>query len=143
MSVNKHTALKEWAQAFTTDILGFESVEMYPGMKSIVPNYGDYLIKQDICGNKYKEYTFAFVGVESLSTGTDDLNELNMQIFDDFNTWIEAQEIAKNYPNFGDNVTDYRLVPLQNMANQAFYDESTKCAKYMLMVRLEYVEKGV
>lgn len=143
MSVNKHTVLRTWVQPFVINAyLNFESVDMMPSARSLVPNYGDFQIKKDICGNKYKEYTFAFVGVQSFDTGTSSVNEDNMKMFDDFNDWIETQETQKNYPNFGENVTNYKLIPLQNMANLSFYDEETQTAKYMLMVRVEYMEKG-
>ena len=106
MSVNKHKVLREWVQTFVTnEYLRFENVEMFPNARALVPNYGDFQIKQDICGNKYKEYTFAFVGVQSFDTGTSSINEDNMKMFDDFNDWIEEQETQKNYPNFGANVS--------------------------------------
>ena len=139
--MNKHTILKEWVNQFLVDKnLSFETVEMNLGARALVPNYGDFLVKQDVLGNKYKEYTFAFVGCELIDYGTSDVNENNMNLFDEFNEWIEEQERNKNYPDFG--AIDYKLEPLQNMANIAQYDEASQLAKYMLLCKITYTEKG-
>ena len=60
--MNKHTILKEWVSQFLTDRnLSFETLEMNLGARALVPNYGEYLVKQDVLGNRYKEYTFALI----------------------------------------------------------------------------------
>lgn len=139
--MNKHTILKEWVNQFLEEKnLSFETIEMNLGARALVPNYGDYVVKTDVLGNKYKEYTFAFVGCELIDYGTSDVNENNMNLFDEFNEWIEEQERNKNYPDFG--ATEYKLEPLQNMANIAQYDESSQLAKYMLLCKISYTEKG-
>ena len=139
--MNKHTILKEWVNQFLVDKnLSFETIEMNLGARALVPNYGDFLVKQDVLGNKYKEYTFAFVGCELIDYGTSATNENNMNLFDEFNEWIEEQERNKNYPDFG--ATEYKLEPLQNMANIAQYDEASQLAKYMLLCKISYTEKG-
>lgn len=140
MSVNKHKALQEWVQQFLdNENLYFESADDYPGTRKIVPNYGDYINSQDVLGNKYKSYTFVFIGYENIDTGTSDVNTNNMKLFDDFNEWVELQKENKNFPDFGENCSEYEIVPLQNMANlSALYENGL--AKYMLAVRINYVE---
>lgn len=143
MVVNKHLALQEWVQDFLIDgrYLYFENIDMYPNMRTIVPNYGDYKIRTDITGNIYKRYTFAFVGVEDFSQDTTEQNIANMQLFDDFNDWIVRQQKEGNFPDFGKNTFDYKLTPLQNMANLSTLSSDGLLAKYMLMVQIDYTER--
>jgi hypothetical protein len=138
---NKHEALQTWVQTFLVDNhLYFERADAYPNIRLIVPNYGDYLVSTDICGFKYKSYTFVFVGFETVDTGTSDINTRNMELFDNFNAWLEQQKEARNFPNFGENCDDYEIVPLQNMANLAEVTEQG-LAKYMLSARIDYKEE--
>lgn len=139
--INKHKALQSWVQQFLEDnYLYFESADAYPGVRTIVPNYGDYVNKTDICGAKYKSYSFIFIGYEALDYGTSDVNATNMQVMDSFNEWLETQKLNNNYPDFGDNCSEYEIVPLHNMANLALVsDDGT--AKYMLGVRIDYKEE--
>lgn len=141
MTVNKHKIMQEYVQQFLTDnYLYYHSADVYPNARMIVPQYGEFTLKTDIVGNKYKRYTFAFVGYEQLDNGTSDVNADTMNKFDLFNEWVLEQEKDKNYPDFGENVTDYEIKPLQNMANLALVDEQG-IAKYMLAIQLNYVEK--
>ena len=64
----------------------------YKGARSLVPDYGDFIIKKDICGNKTKWYTFGFIAIESLDTYDTDVNNSNIrQAIDEFNDWLVTQ----------------------------------------------------
>lgn len=142
MSVNKHLALQEYIQAFVEDNhLNFEAITMIPNYRAIVPTYGEYVIKEDILGAKYKQYDFMFIAIENFDLGTGNKNTSNMNLIDSFIEWIETQEANKNYPDFGANTSEYTIMPLQNMANLALVDESTGTAKYMLGCRINYKEE--
>lgn len=143
--MNRHQILYEWASGFFTDnkILQFDTLESYPGARSLVPDYGDFTLAADILGNEKKAYDFAFVGTEPLSFTTDDQNQTNLNLFDEFSQWVIEQDKNKNYPDFGENITDYKLIPLQNTANRAYFDETSGLAKYILGFRLEYTQKNI
>lgn len=137
---NKHQVLREWVEDFLEgNYLYFESADSYPGVRMIVPTYGDYINKQDILGYKYRSYTFVFIGYEQIDPGTSDVNTTNMQLMDDFIDWLEEQKENGNYPDFGDNCDEYEIEPLQNMANLATVTEDG-LAKYMLGVKINYRE---
>ena len=143
MSVNKHIVTKEWVEQF---LLGnkmyFDNIEAYQGARSIIPDYGDFVISTDIVGNKRKWYSFGFVATEPLDTTDNDINNAtSRQLVDDFNDWLVEQETNKNYPDFGDKVTKYKIVPLYNTANMAQVFAENGMAKYILMARIEYTEK--
>jgi len=139
--MSKHKAMQEWVQGFLDDnYLYFESTEAYPNVRMLVPNYGDYLRGTDILGNKYKSYSFVFVGYEKVDLGTSDVNARNMELFDKFNEWLEEQKINQNFPDFGDKCSEYDIIILQNMANLATITNDN-LAKYMLGARIDYKEE--
>lgn len=141
MSSSKHIAMKNWVQSFLDDnYLYFESTEAYPNVRTLVPNYGDYVRSTDILGNKYKSYSFVFVGYETIDLGTSDTNATNMEIFDSFNKWLEEQQESENFPDFGEKCSEYEIVILQNMANLASIQDDN-LAKYMLGARIDYKEE--
>lgn len=140
-NLSKHQAMENWVQSFLANkYLYFESATNFAGIRKIITNYGDYVRRTDVLGNKYKSYSFAFVGYEQLSDGTDGTNIDNMENFDAFLDWLEEQKELKNYPHFGSNCSEYDIIPLQNMANLAMVDE-TGLAKYMFAVRIDYKEE--
>ena len=143
--MNRHQILYEWASGFFTGnkILQFDALESYPGARSLVPDYGDFTLAADILGNEKKAYNFVFVGTEPLSFTTDDQNQTNLNLFDEFTQWVIEQDKNKNYPDFGANITDYKLIPLQNTANRTYFDETSGLAKYILGFRLEYTLKNI
>lgn len=138
---SKHRALQEWVSDFLeNNYLYFESADAYPNVRIVVPNFGDYLIRTDIIGNKYKSYSFVFIAYEQIDTGTSDVNIRNMELMDEFTEWLEEQIEFQNFPDFGPKCSDYEIVPLQNMANLAMIFEDG-LAKYMLGVRIDYKEE--
>ena len=139
--ISKHKAMQDWVQSFLEDnYLYFESTSAYPGVRTLVPNFGDYVRSTDILGNKYKSYTFVFIGYEQIDIGTSDVNVNNMEIMDEFNNWLETQSRLENYPDFGIKCSEYEIIPLQNMANVATIEEDG-LAKYMLAARIDYKEE--
>lgn len=138
---SKHRALQDWVADFLeNNYLYFESADAYPNVRIVVPDVGDYVVRTDILGNKYKSYSFVFVGYEQIDTGTSDINVLNLEVMDEFNDWIVEQQEYKNFPDFGPKCSEYELTPLQNMANLAMLSEDG-LAKYMLGVRIDYKEE--
>lgn len=140
--VNKHKVLQNWVQQFLDgNYLYFESASAYPDVRAIVPNYGDYTMKTDIVGNKYKTYTFLFIAYEQLDIGgTSDVNTDNMALVEEFNYWLEEQEANHNYPDFGPKCKEYSIEILQNMPNLATVEEDG-LAKYVLGATINYLEE--
>lgn len=143
MSTNRHAAVKTWVEQFLSgNKMSFENIEGIQGFRSIVPDYGDFIISQDILGRKKKQYTFGFIAVEPLDRIDNDTNNTTTrQLVDDFNDWLVLQEKNKNFPNFGTNVIEYKVVPLQDTANMAQVFEDIGLVKYILTARIEYTEK--
>jgi hypothetical protein len=141
MIVNKHKIIQDWVQTFLEDEhLYFESADAYPGIRTITPQYGEYVTRTDICGFKYKSYSFIFIGYEQIDTGTSDVNTTNMYIMDKFTEWLETQKETENFPDFGQNCSEYDIIPIQDIANLATIQDDG-LAKYMLGVRIDYKEE--
>lgn len=139
--MSKHKNMQTWIETFLDgNHLYFESVNAYPNIRTMIPEYGEFNIRTDVTGNKKKGYTFAFVGYEQIDTGTSDINTDNMDKFELFSEWLETQQDNKNFPNLGTDTYKYEIIPLQNMANLSGIDENG-LAKYMFGVRIEYWEK--
>lgn len=139
--MSKHKALQEWVQSFLNDnYLYFQKADAYPDTRLLVPNVGDYITKTDICGFKYKTYTFVFIGYAPTDTGTSDTNMLNMEIFDNFNDWLVEQQELQNFPQFGESCSEYEIMPLQNMANLTQITDDG-LAQYMLAAQINYKEE--
>lgn len=139
--MSKHKVIQDWVQEFLDDnYLYFESADAYPNIRTIVPQYGEYVNYVDICGFKYKSYTFIFIGFEQIDNGTSDVNVTNMEVMDAFTKWLEEQKEKGNFPDFGPKCSEYDIIPLQNMANLATIQDDG-LAKYMLGVRIDYKEE--
>lgn len=143
MSVNKHQAMKTWVEQFLNgEKMFFENIEAEIGARTLIPDYGDFVVKTDILGNSTKYYTFGFIAIEPLDPHDIETNNVNTrQLVDSFNDWLILQKKNGNYPDFGENASRYKIVPLQNTANMASTFPELQLAKYILMARIEYVEK--
>lgn len=141
MSANKNRIMQDYVQTFLKDrYLTFQSVDMSPGARSLAPISGDTVIEKDVTGVSTKQYLFSFIGVETLDPGTNKNNADNQDLFEKFNDWIVEQENNKNYPDFGEKATNYKLEPLNNTADLAYIDENNN-AKFILTVKLTYEEE--
>lgn len=90
-------------------------------------------------GKRDVSFTFALVASLPLSEYKDSTNADAMAMFEEFKDWIEAQEMAGNYPIFeGCNV--YEIVPAQNFADFVGVNDDTKYAEYRFAVTVNYIE---
>ena len=139
--MNKHEALKTWVQSFLgATQLSFENIDLYPGARALVPQYGEYVVRTDICGFQYKSYTFGFIAIETLDTQDTTTNNTDtMDKVEQFNVWLKEQDKLRNFPNLGENTSRYKINPLYNMPDPVRTQEGQ--AKYVLMARIDYVEK--
>lgn len=98
--------------------------------------------RRDIVGNKLGQYDFAIVMTRNVSNSTDDTNVQNMDFIESWGAWLEEQNYNQILPDFGENCEVERIQPLSNMGNLSqVYDNGT--GKYMLLCRVNYIEKGV
>ncbi len=141
MTVNKDQAVHDWLSSNPerTDTF-FNFLEEHANSYAIVPIAGESVIKRYINGSALREYVFALQTMQSLSQTTDDVNTQTMYIMRQWQDWIEEQETAGNYPDFGEKCSGYRLENLSNMPQLAMTYTDEQMAKYQFMARLIYEE---
>jgi hypothetical protein len=143
--MSKHDIMKAYLEPqvliVSTNVLNFNVSIGTPDTISFVTQYADKIIKNYLRLGAVKEYGFAIIITKSYSAGTDDLNLLAMNMADAFGDWIDAQNTAKNYPNFGVKCQVRKIESLQNMSNLSDIDLETCTAKYMLQCKVTYYEE--
>ena len=93
-----------------------------------------------ISGDREISYDFMIQVMFQLSETTDDVNTDNMFTLRGWQDWIDEQEEAENYPEFGEKCSCYELQNLSNMPQLAEVYESGM-AKFQFPVRLIYLEE--
>ncbi len=100
-----------------------------PGSYAIVPLSAESVVKD-----------FAFQLMAPLSQTTDTVNADTLSDLRGWQAWIDEQEAAKNYPDFGEKCSNYRLENLTNTPQLAVAYTQDKMAKYQFMATIFYLE---
>ena len=140
-TIDKETALMEWAKQnpFLTDSLLFNYLQGHSGSCSLSPISQNAVIKKYIDGTMVKEYRFALQIMLTVTDAVDDTNTQNIFTLRKWQDWIEQMEHEKNYPDFGDKCSGYRLENLSNMPALALQYQNN-IAKYQFFARIIYKE---
>ena len=143
--MSKHDAMKAYLEPHVLtvagNVLNFNYSSETPGTIAFVTEYSDRIVKKYLRQGAVKAYGFAILITKEFSAGTDDLNLLAMNMAQEFNDWISAQDKAKSYPDFGSKCQVRKIEPLQNMPNLAEVDIEHATAKYMLQCKVTYYEE--
>lgn len=141
--VNKHKALYDWLAAcpLLAEPLRFDFLTEHHGSVSLSPTANDIFVKQYMRGCGVREYRFELQAMLAVSSSTDDTNAANMQLLDTWVNWLEEQQKTLNFPDFGPNCSEYRILPLENMPTQAMRYESG-FAKYIIPATVQYYEEN-
>jgi tRNA G10 N-methylase Trm11 len=143
--MSKHDAMKayleEKVQSVVGNALSFNVSLGTPETIAFITEYSDKIIKKYLRSGATKAYGFAILITKQFSEGTDDLNLLAMNMAQDFNDWIDSQNKAKAFPDFGSKCQVQKIESLQNMPNLAAVNMETATAKYMLQCRVTYFEE--
>lgn len=141
----KHEIMKAYLepQVLTVvgNVLNFNVSTDVPETIAFVTEYANKYIKRFVRDSGIKEYGFAILITKSFSVNTDDLNLLAMNMAQAFGDWIDAQNKAKIFPNFGSKCHVRKIESLQNMPNLADIDLNACIAKYMLQCKVTYYEE--
>lgn len=142
--VSKHEAVREYfsdkIQELTSSALGFN---YSPDTESvaIIPQYSDRNVRDYINGDRQRQYSFSFIIVRPYSSDPlDVLNTEAMELGQAFMDWIEQQDEAGDYPDFGEGCEVERMEVLQNMPNLASVNAKEGIARYMIQGRIIYRE---
>lgn len=140
-TVNKDKAVMEWVLKcpMLTDTPLFNWLDEHDGSVAIMPIQGEAEPVPLIDGGSIRYYDFAFQVMFPVSETTDDVNTDAMFTQRQWQDWIEEQEQAGNYPDFGGKCSGYEL---QNMSSdpQIAQQYENGMAVYQFFARLIYLE---
>ena len=142
--MTKHEAMKTYVEEKVEELVGkmlsFNFSNDVPYSVSFLTNYSGKTVKRYVRGAD-KEYGFTIILTWPFSEETDDLNVDAMNFAQGFMEWIDAQNRAKIFPDFGQECQIKKIENLQNMPNHAGVDWENMNAKYMIQCRVLYFEK--
>ena len=136
--MTKHDAVKAYFEPKIQELAGellFNFSQENEGSISLITNYSDRIRKEYITGVTEKAYGFTVAIVKPYSSNEDDLNLEAMNFAQTFMDWLDEQNKAKKYPDFGKNCEI-----LQNMPNLSGVNYEAGLARYMIQVRILYKE---
>ena len=143
--MSKHDIMKDYLEPRVTEIfggvLGVNFSADTPRTVAFVTTYADKWVKKYLRNSGVKAYGFAVLLALEYSENTDDLNLISLNLAQAFGDWIDAQNRAKNLPDFGVKCKTQKIESLQNMPNLAEVNEARTVAKYMLQCRVTYYEE--
>ena len=139
--VNIEENLAAWARGnpFLTDKLLVDFLDGNDGNCSIT-TVSHSVLKTYIDGTAIKEYAFAMQVMFAVSNDSDDKNTDNMFTLRKWQAWIAEQERARNYPDFGDKCSGFRLENLTSGPGMAMRYENGM-AKYQFFAKITYRER--
>lgn len=140
---SKHQAIFDWVAScpLLTDTLLFDFLEENHGSCGLSPTATDKYLpgKQYVDGTGIKEYVFELQAMFTVSDSTDSTNIDNMNLMDTWRDWVEAQQAAGNFPDFGPECSGYRVRCPDNMPTQAMRYENN-FAKYQFPAVVQYYD---
>lgn len=138
--MSKNTAVWNWLKTYPDfEKLFYNFCIAEDGNQSFIPNPTDFVIKQDILGNKLKYYDFAVTCFSSFSDiPFSDENVIDYNAMQDFILWIDSQNKNKLFPDFGENCIIEKVENLQNIPSSSAINQ--EMAKYMVQCRIVYEE---
>lgn len=141
MATNKHQALHDWVATcpLLTDTPLFDFLSERDGSVALSPTATDTWVKRYVRDSGIKQYSFQLQRMAAVSDSTDATNTENMQIIQSWVDWLEAQQKAENFPDFGENCYGYRIMTLNNMPTLAMRYENGM-GKYTFPATIQYYE---
>lgn len=143
--MTKHETMKAYLEPKIIEIadtvLRFNFSPESPDSISIITRYSDHVVRRFITDDVEKEYGFAIIIVKSYSQDTDDVNIEAMNFAQAFMDWLDEQNAAKNFPDFGEGTEVLSIDNLQNMPNLAGINEDGSLARYQVQGRVLYRER--
>lgn len=142
--VDKDKAMQEWLEQYPAaspelNPLLFDWLTENQGDCAIVPISGQRDQRSYISGSAQRRYDFSlrisFMGSET----TDSVNTDNMYSARQWQEWIEKQEFAENYPDFGDKCSCYELTNNTNTPERMRYENGFTV--YSFYATLYYLEE--
>ncbi len=143
--MTKHDAVKEYFEPkvleLADNVLNFNFSAETRNSVSLITNYSDRIVKRYVTGDVQKKYGFSIIITQEYSSYDDDQNLRAMNFAQKFMDWIETQNKARDYPDFGEGCHIEKMQNLQNMPNLTGVNAGPGLARYMLQCEILYREE--
>lgn len=138
---NKHKAVLNWLANYPElqSFLYFNTVKEELEFTS-VNTITNETIEKEFYGSVIKNYDFALVMMKSYDTGTSDINVDELFNVEQFMLWIKEQNKEKKFPYF-ESADILEIKNLQNEPTFSGISQAGDVAKYMVQIRIRYLEK--
>ena len=132
---SKGRALHEWIKDWN-GLTKLNAAVTEQGDLALTIEPGSTPINVFIDGTKRQSITFALSGMLDYSSLNNNINAQAQEMMEQWHAWIEQQDTASNYPDFGAAVVE-SLMPITTPAVATIYDNA---AKYQFSAELIYTE---
>jgi len=140
--INKDKAVLEWLRGNdalrSLPLFGFMQNDVFSSCVVPMPSAAAQVEYMD--GSRRKQYSFMLRLQVPLSQTYDEVNTEAMAMMRDWMAWLEAQEEAENYPDFGGGVYDYEVRVGANMPSVALAHADSGRAVLQLPAVIGYSE---
>ena len=139
--INREEALWNWVSRppqHGGSIL-FDFLRGVEGSCSIAP-VSDEVVKSYIDGSQIRHYTFAMQIILAVSDADDNTNIDNMKLVRTWQEYIVQQGRSRDFPDFGPNCSDYRLLNANASPKLAELSDNNQ-ARYDFYATIIYKEE--
>ena len=141
--MDKNKTLSEFISSYPQlyGWLYFNTLIQSSGETSLMTD-SDNILKEFIDCSKQREYIFSIMMMKDYDSGTSDLNIEALDETQNFNRWVEEQNNLENFPDWGENNVIDEMIVLSELPILSV-DQDTNVAKYMLQLKINYLEKEI
>lgn len=143
--MNLYKKVNEWLkqyEPFYNNWIYFNATPYVVGSVAMNAVSGDRIVREYITGVKAKQLTLAIDFVKEYdAVGTSDVNIDIMEELENFSSWIEQNNIVKNFPDFGEFNFVQELEVLTNVPS-LLIDSTQQLAKYQIQFRINYNDES-
>ena len=139
-----YKAINEWLLNYTplNNWIYFNATPVITGTVAMNMVAGDRVTKEYIDGTKQKQCVFAIDMISEYDgSGTSDVNMDALAEVESFMDWLEIQNKASNFPDFGEKCITENVEVLTNVP-QLLINEQSQLAKYQFQARVNYKDES-
>ena len=139
-----YKAINEWLLNYTplNNWIYFNATPVITGTVAMNMVAGDRVTKEYIDGTKQKQCVFAIDMISEYDgSGTSDVNMDALAEVESFMNWLEIQNKASNFPDFGEECITEKVEVLTNVP-QLLINEQSQLAKYQFQARVNYKDES-
>lgn len=139
--INKHKIIQEYLSNAMTKFLHFNSATEEENHTRLTPIFSESQVKIYTSGDTIKNYDFAITIIKPYDQGTNAIDIESVFDVQGFIKWVNLQNEARNFPNFGEHCTVIRIENLQDMTHLSDTNEEQTQFKYMFACKVIYLQE--